>query len=65
MTFRGRLIAVAGAAVCLAVIAALAPGRAQQSPAARALPPNTWVNLQAGGVATGAGVGDEGYSTFV
>lgn len=65
MISRGRLIAVASAAVCLAVIAALAPGRAQQSPAARTLPPNTWVNLQAGGVATGTGVGDEGYSTFV
>jgi len=29
------------------------------------LPPNTWVNMQAGGIAAGRGVGDEGYSSFV
>jgi len=34
-------------------------------PLRQSLPPNTWVNLQPGGVAVGSGVGDEGYSTFV
>jgi len=46
--------------VCVAAI----PGGAQP-PLRQSLPANTWVNMQAGGVAVGAGVGDEGYSTFV
>jgi hypothetical protein len=29
------------------------------------LPANTWVNMRAGGVALGHGVGDEGFNTFV
>jgi hypothetical protein len=60
---RGPLarVALAGA-VCLV---ALGSGGAPQPPAARSLPPNAWVNMQAGGVAAGNGVGDEGYSTFV
>ena len=46
--------------LCVSVI----PGGAQQ-PLRQSMPPNTWMNMQAGGIALGAGVGDEGYSTFV
>jgi len=58
----GRALSVLSLSLglCVAVI----PGGAQQ-PLRQSLPPNTWVNLQAGGVAGGSGVGDEGYSTFV
>ena len=63
MTFCARLVIIVLG--CLATVIVLGPTRAQQSSAGRSLPPNVWVNLQAGGVATGSGVGDEGYSTFV
>jgi hypothetical protein len=54
-------------ALVLATLGAGGPesGSAQQSPTPRILPANTWVNMQAGGVAAGSGVGDEGYNTFV
>src|SRR6266404_1792811 len=41
------------------------PGGGREESAASGLPANTWVNLRAGGVVSGHGVGDEGYSTFV
>lgn len=59
-----RRHAVTSLALVLGLCAAVIPGEAQQL-LRRSLPPNTWVNLQAGGIATGAGVGDEGYSSFV
>jgi hypothetical protein len=60
---RAGLFAAALGVVVLLASAAVAPGRAQQ--AARTVPPNIWVNMQAGGVAAGNGVGDEGWSTLV
>ncbi len=65
MTSRGPLAFAATAVICLAGLAALAPGDAQQPGPSHNPPANTWVNMQAGGVAAGKGVGDEGYSTFV
>jgi hypothetical protein len=53
------VIPIIGALLLLAT--AINSGRTTTS----TLPSNTWVNLQAGGVAAGAGVGDEGFSTFV
>lgn len=55
-----------GLAALLGVAAAVffGPNLAQPHSAA-SLPPNTWVDLRPGGVATGEGIGDEGWSTFV
>jgi hypothetical protein len=62
---RCRFATAAAAIVCFATGAMLATGRAHQPIVASSLPANTWVNLRAGGVVSGSGVGDEGYSTFV
>src|SRR5580704_8910779 len=62
---RVRLGLVVATVVCIATGGLLASGRAQQPLAASSLPANTWVNLRAGGVVSGNGIGDEGYSTFV
>jgi hypothetical protein len=55
----GAILALAGITLLLA---GLSSSRAADT---RPLPPNTWVNMRAGGVALGRGVADEGYSSFV
>ena len=60
--WRGPAIGLIGLVVALAALLGPHPAETQAS---RSLPPNTWVDLQPGGVATGDGVGDEGWSTFV
>lgn len=60
--WRGLAIRLVGLGVAVATL--LGPRLAAPQPA-RTLPPNTWVDLQPGGVAAGDGVGDEGWSTFV
>ncbi len=65
MTLRVRLGLVVATVMCITTGGLLASGRSQQPFAASGLPANTWVNLRAGGVVSGNGVGDEGYSTFV
>lgn len=52
-------------AATIAFTGAILPLGLAQQPSPRSIPPNTWVNMQAGGVALGQGVGDEGYSTLV
>ena len=58
-----------GSAICLVVLLGVAASLLGAGPAQprlpESLPPNTWVDLRPGGVATGGGVGDEGWSTFV
>jgi galactose oxidase-like protein len=65
VTLRVRLGLVVATVMCITTGGLLASGRSQQPFAASGLPANTWVNLRAGGVVSGNGVGDEGYSTFV
>jgi hypothetical protein len=59
-----QVVAVLLAGVGLITLVNFFSAVAQQA-SPRTVPPNTWVNLQAGGIAAGTGVGDEGYSTFV
>jgi hypothetical protein len=59
MTRRGVLGTTGIVIVTAVVVSALA-----QPLAPRVIPANTWVHLEAGGIAAGVGVGDEGYSTL-
>ncbi|MBI1893826.1 MAG: hypothetical protein HYS14_06945 [Candidatus Rokubacteria bacterium] len=61
MTDRAASAARTLAVACLALTLSGTQTRLE----ARELPPNIWVNLRAGGVATGNGIGDEGYNSFV